>query len=205
MRSDIVPGGRFPDFALVDHTNTRRKLEAIQGNDPMVVLLSRGHFCPKEHQHHLEIAALQSKVAVACTKLVTITTDDVLQAAAFRRAVGADWLFLCDPGRRVQRDLEIQDYTDPEHDPMLPHTIVLAPGMLVHKVYNGYWFWGRPSAQDLWQDLRDVTRAVRPDWDPSAPGLREAWEAGDRSNHYPYWAEAPASARLLRLGAPRWR
>jgi hypothetical protein len=26
-----------------------------------------------------------------------------------------------------------------------------------------------------------VTREIRTDWDPSAPGLREAWEAGDTS------------------------
>jgi hypothetical protein len=33
----------------------------------------------------------------------------------------------------------------------------------------------------LWHDLRDVTREIRPDWDLSAPGLREAWNAGDLS------------------------
>lgn len=29
-----------------------------------------------------------------------------------------------------------------------------------------------------------ATREIRPDWDLSAPGLRAAWEAGDRSRHY---------------------
>ncbi len=29
---------------------------------------------------------------------------------------------------------------------MIPHTLVLKPGLVVHRVYNGYWFWGRPSA-----------------------------------------------------------
>jgi hypothetical protein len=64
---------------------------------------------------------------------------------------------------------------------MIPHTLVLKPGLVVHSVYNGYWFWGRPSFVDLWHDLRDVTRETRPDWDLGAPGLREAWEAGDHS------------------------
>jgi hypothetical protein len=64
---------------------------------------------------------------------------------------------------------------------MIPHTLVLKPGLVVHTVYNGYWFWGRPSVQDLWQDLRAATAEIRPDWDLSAPGLREAWAAGDRS------------------------
>ena len=62
---------------------------------------------------------------------------------------------------------------------MIPHTLVLRPGLVVHSIYNGYWFWGRPSFVDLWHDLRAVTREIRPDWDLSAPGLREAWDAGD--------------------------
>jgi hypothetical protein len=33
-----------------------------------------------------------------------------------------------------------------------------------------------------------VTRKVRPDWDPTVPGLREAWDAGDKSKFYPYTA-----------------
>ena len=28
---------------------------------------------------------------------------------------------------------------------MIPHTLVLKPGLVVHRIYNGYWFWGRPS------------------------------------------------------------
>ncbi|TMD66624.1 MAG: AhpC/TSA family protein, partial [Chloroflexi bacterium] len=47
------------------------------------------------------------------------------------------------------------------------------------------WFWGRPSTQELWLDLREVTRKIRPDWDLAAPGLRENWE-GDKRLHYPY-------------------
>ena len=34
MRSDIVPGGVFPDYELPDHTETLRKLSEIQGDDP---------------------------------------------------------------------------------------------------------------------------------------------------------------------------
>ena len=64
---------------------------------------------------------------------------------------------------------------------MIPHTLVLKPGLVVHSIYNGYWFWGRPSVDDLWRDLRTATSEIRPDWDLSAPGLREAWDAGDHS------------------------
>jgi hypothetical protein len=67
---------------------------------------------------------------------------------------------------------------------MIPHTFVLKPGLVIYSVYNGYWFWGRPSVMDLWNDLRAVTSQIRPDWDLSAPGLREAWNAGDLSRFH---------------------
>ena len=57
MRSDIRPGGTFPDYALPDHTNTVRKLSELQGDDPLILTLARGNYCPKEHQQHLELAA----------------------------------------------------------------------------------------------------------------------------------------------------
>jgi hypothetical protein len=38
----------------------------------------------------------------------------------YRTGVGAHWTFLSDPGRKVQKDLDIAEYTDPEHDPMIP-------------------------------------------------------------------------------------
>ena len=181
MRSDIVPGGVFPDYELPDHTGTVHTLSRLQGRDPLILTLARGHHCPEEHQQHLELAAFQPEIAVAHTQVVTIATDDHRTLQEFRASVGARWTFLSDPGRIVQQDLDIQEYTDPENDPMIPHTLVLKPGLVVHTVYNGHWFWGRPSVQDLWHDLRAATAEIRPDWDLSAPGLRAAWAAGDWS------------------------
>ena len=84
----------------------------------------------------------------------------------------------------MQKDLDIQEYTDPHHDPMVPHTLVLKPGLVIHSVYNGYWFWGRPSIEDLRRDLRDATREIRPDWDINTPEQRAAWDAGDHSGFF---------------------
>ena len=181
MRADIAPGGKLPDYQLPDHTGTPRKLSELQGEDPMILTLARGEYCPKEHQQHLELAAFYPRIAVAYTQVVTISTDDHHHTQAFRASVGAQWPFLSDPERIVQKDLEIQEYTDPENDPMIPHTLVLKPGLVIHRIYNGYWFWGRPSVYDLWQDLRVVSAEIRPDWDLSKPGLRAKWDAGDLS------------------------
>jgi hypothetical protein len=49
----------------------------------------------------------------------------------------------------------------------------------IRSIYDGYWFWGGPTISDLWHDLRDVSSEIRPDWDLSVQGLREAWDAGD--------------------------
>jgi hypothetical protein len=47
---------------------------------------------------------------------------------------------------------------------------------------------------DLWHDLRAVSREVRPDWDLSAPGLRDAWDAGDLSPYHG-WNKRGADSR----------
>jgi len=131
MRADIVPGGTFPDYELTDHTKTRRRLSGLQGIDPMILVLSRGGFCPKDHQQHLELAANYPKIRVGYTQIVTISTDNILKSNEFRDSVGAQWTFLSDAGRKIQKDLDIKEYTDPYYDPMIPYTLVLKPGLVI--------------------------------------------------------------------------
>ena len=89
MRSDIRPGGIFPDYALPDHTGTVRTLSELQGRDPLILTLARGNYCPKEHRQHLELAANYPKIAVAYTQMATIATDDHHVLQEFRASVGA--------------------------------------------------------------------------------------------------------------------
>ena len=63
---------------------------------------------------------------------MTIATDEHHTLQEFRASVGAQWPFLSDTGRIVQKDLDIQEYTDPANDPMIPHTLVLKPGLVIH-------------------------------------------------------------------------
>ena len=69
MRPDIAPGGVFPDYELPDHTGKLCKLSELQGDDPLILTLARGHYCPKEHQQHLELAAFYPKIAVSYNRL----------------------------------------------------------------------------------------------------------------------------------------
>lgn len=128
MRSDITPGGLFPDYELPDHTNVRRRLSELQGGDPLILTLAPGHYCPKEHQQHLELAAFFPRIAVAYTQVATITTDEHHELQEFRASVGAQWTFLSDPAASSNRTLDIKEYTDPDHDPMISHTLALNQG-----------------------------------------------------------------------------
>ena len=194
MRDDIVPGAVFPDYELSDHTGRRRKLSDLQGGDPMIVVLGRGGFCPKDRRQAEGLVQLHREMEVGYCRLVTITTDSILETNEYRTGVGAHWPFLSDPRRIVQKDLDIAEYTDATHDPMIPHVVVLEPGLVVYRIYNGYWFFGRPTVEELRLDLRAVTMKCRPDWDIASPELRAAWQAGRKELFYPYGrtrAEAP--------------
>jgi peroxiredoxin len=103
MRPDIVPGGTFPDYELPDHENVSRRLSELQGDDPLILTLARGHYCPKEHQQHLELAAAYTKIAVAYTHVVTIATDDHHTLQEFRASVGAQWTSCPIPGEPSRR------------------------------------------------------------------------------------------------------
>ena len=152
----------------------------------MILILSRGGFCPKERRQHEGLVQLRRELEVAYCGLVTITTDNVIETNEFRSGVGAHWPFLSDARRVVQKDLDIAEYTDPLHNPMIPHTIVLEPGLVIYKIYMGYWFFGRPTIEDLRQDLRAVTKKCRPDWDITTPELKAAWQQGKKELFYPY-------------------
>jgi len=186
MRADIVPEAIFPDYSLADHTGKHRKLSELQGIDPMIVVLSRGGFCPKDRRQAEGLVQLHHEMEVGYCRLVTISTDNLVETNEYRTGVGAHWTFLSDAGRAVQKDLDIAEYTDATHNPMIPHTIVLEPGLVVFKIYQGYWFFGRPSNEELRQDLREVLKKCRPDWDLSNPGNKAAWSRGEKERFYPY-------------------
>jgi hypothetical protein len=152
----------------------------------MIVVLSRGGYCPKDRRQSEGLVYLHREMEVGYCRLVTISTDNLLETNENRTGVGAHWPFLSDPTRKVQKDLDIAEYTDPTHNPMIPHTIVLEPGLVVFKIYNGYWYFGRPTIEELRHDLRSVLQKCRPDWDITKPELKAAWERGDKMRFYPY-------------------
>jgi len=177
MSTGLKPGKTFPDFELRDDAGERRKLSELQGSNAMILMLGRGEHCPRERQHQREMLKFYEWCAVAFTELVTVLPNDLHETNKLRISTGAHWTYLADEDLEVQRTLDIREYTDTHHDATVPHTLVLAPGLKIDKVYVGYWFWGRPTPYQLWEDLQNLHRRIKPDFDPTTAEVRAEWEA----------------------------
>ncbi|HSD78112.1 MAG TPA: redoxin domain-containing protein, partial [Solirubrobacteraceae bacterium] len=158
MSKNLEPGMVLPDFELPDENGDRHRLSELQGDGCLVLMLGRGEHCPRERQQQKEMVRFHEWCPVAFTELVTILPNDLHDTYKLRISTGAHWTFLADTELDVQRALDINEYTDPHHaNAGVPHTVILSPGLRIEKVYVGYWFWTRPSPEQLWLDLQELT------------------------------------------------
>lgn len=165
---DLSPGARFPDLDLPDHTGRPRLLSELAGGDPVALVTSRGWWCPKEQRYLRALARVQDEFEVAYTRIVVVSVDPPEVQAAFRAGLGVRFTFLSDSERRWLPKLGLLEGTDTVHHPYRPAGLTLFPDLTIHRAYNGYWFWGRATMEELRQDMRAITRAVRADWDVPA-------------------------------------
>lgn len=174
MRPDLKVGSKFPNFELPDHTGQMQKLSGLLRGYPGVLIFSRGYFCPKDRwQMRNYVMHLQPELRVNYCKLITVSVDDSLLSAETRTQLGADWPFLSDPERKLLHELQMVDTTDPLHGEIyIPYTFVLDRDRTIHKVYNGWWYLGRPTVEELRMDLREVM-SRRSDWVYPGSGLPE--------------------------------
>jgi peroxiredoxin len=168
-------GAAFPDLTLPDSDGIPRTLSALADGDPLVLQTFRGPWCPKEQTWFRELLPLQDEADVAYTRMVSLSVDQPEVLASLRDGLGARWTFLSDAERRYVDVLGLRETTDSTHRPYAPYAFVLLPDLTVSAAWNGYWYWGRPTRQELWLALREATRRVRSDW--VVPG-----EAGDRAS-----------------------
>ena len=166
---ELAVGGQVPDFDLLDHAGNQRRLSQLVGGDPTVLHFYRGWWCPKEQTFFRRLVALQDDAEVAYSRILSVSIDSPEVNAAFRAGLGARWTFLSDPDRQVQTQLRLRETTDTLNDPYVPVVAVIGPDLRVNAVYNGYWYWGRPTVDELVKNLRDLSRALRPDWEAPTP------------------------------------
>lgn len=160
---------RLPDFEALDHSANRRRLSEIVGDDPTILHTYRGPWCPKEQRFFRRLVTLQDELEVSYCRLVSLSVDPPEVAYAYRAGLGARWPFLCDPDRHVLDQLGLRETTDTVHDPYVPRVFVLRPDRSVESEYDGYWFVGRPTLDELVLDLRRVCADVRDGWAAPTP------------------------------------
>jgi len=163
----LQPGSAFPDLDLPDHTGRERRLTELAGGDPVALLFSRGWWCPKEQRHLREIAELQDEFEVAYARIVVVSTDPPEVQSTFRAGLGARFTFLSDAERRWLGRLDLLEESDTTHKPYRPTAFTLFPDLKVHRRYDGFWYWGRPTNEDLRQDMRAISAQVRDDFERS--------------------------------------
>jgi len=162
MSKGLTPGAVLVDFELPDDGGTRRRLSQLQGDNAMILMFGRGEHCPRERQHLREMVRFHQWCAVAFTQLVTVLPNNLHDTNKMRITTGAYWPFLADPDLHVQRSLQIEEYTDPHHRATVPHTLVLAPGLVIDKVYVGYWSGAGPRPSSFGWTCRTCCGAPRP-------------------------------------------
>ena len=120
-------------------------------------------------RHH---TLLQDELAVNYCHLAVISTDPPEVSAAFRTGLGATFAFLSDHDRKAITQLDIIEQTAAGFRyglVALPYTFSLAPDLTIHRVYDGWWFVGRPTNEELRQDMRAIMRACRADYHYTPP------------------------------------
>jgi peroxiredoxin len=177
MLKNLSPGDVFPDFELPDENGETHRLSELQGDDLMVLMLGRGEHCPRERQHQRELLRFHEWSSVAFTQMVTVLPNDLHDVYKLKISTGAHWTYLADAELELQTALDIREYTDPHHAATVPHTVILSPGLVIEKIYVGFWFWGRPSPYQLWADLGELLTRIKPDFDPLTDEARAAYAA----------------------------
>ena len=173
LMSVFKPKDLFPDFKLPNHQGKIQSLSSFtrqgeadqrygfQDGYPIIVIFSRGFFCPRDQQQFRSLVAFQDELKVNFCQMVSVSADEVKVSAAFRAGLGANWTFFSDTERNVIKQLGILDETEGEYAyKALPYTFVLKPNLEIYKIYNGWYFVGRPTLEELRQDLRAIMQEM---------------------------------------------
>lgn len=169
MTTSLGVGDLFPDAVLPDQRGHDIQLSSLMRPSqvdrhlgfadgyPLILIFGRGFFCPRDQQQFRGLVQFQQELAVNYCKLATVSADSPLVSAAFRAGLGATWPFLSDEPRTLMRQINILDETEGEYAYRAqPYTFVLRADLTVAKIYNGWWYVGRPTLEELRHDLRTL-------------------------------------------------
>ena len=113
------------------------------------------------------LTEFQKELAVSYCRLAVVSVDPPEVNAAFKVGLGAGFPFLSDKDHTAIKQLDIVDTSDTVHGTLaIPYAFSLMPDLAVHKIYCGWWYVGRPTVEELRQDLREMMRTIQSDFDP---------------------------------------
>jgi peroxiredoxin/cold shock CspA family protein len=196
MTTNLKVGDKFPDIEL---PNQEGKLKRLSGftqpgqmdrmlgfsdGYPLIVVFYRGFFCPRDNQQMRQLVQFQAELKVNYGQLISIGVQPAVVQAAFRAGLGAQWQFLSDERREVVKQINILDETEGEYAYVAqPYTFVLRPDLTLHKIYNGWFYVGRPTLDELRLDLRTMMETL---------------------SNYRYEAYNTPEARRIRISQQEW-
>jgi peroxiredoxin/cold shock CspA family protein len=196
MTVNLKINDRFPDAELTDHRYRKRQLSdftrpaeidnelGFTDGYPLILVFYRGFFCPRDQQQMRLLVTYQDELAVNFCRLVAVAIQPPIVQAAFAAGLGAKWTFLCDTERTLIKQINILDETEGEYaDTAQPDTFVLRPDLSIYKLYNGWYFVGRPTIEELRQDTRAIMQT---------------------HSYYPYEAWNTAEAKQIRIPQSDW-
>ncbi len=114
------------------------------------------------------LTEFQKELAVNYCKLAVVSVDPPEVSAAFKAGLGAEFPFLSDHDRAVVQALDMTEKSKSRGVTAIPYGFSLMPDLTVHNIYCGYWYVGRPTVEELRQDLRAMMKKCRSDFDPQA-------------------------------------
>ncbi len=95
-----------------------------------------------------------------------VSVDPPSVQAAFKAGLGAHFPFLSDVELQLTDKLGIRETTDKVHGPLpVPFTFALLPDLTIHRIFNGWYFVGRPTPEELRLSIREMVRNGVPDGD----------------------------------------
>jgi peroxiredoxin/cold shock CspA family protein len=196
MTTSLKIGDKFPDIELPNQDGKPRRLShftrpgqmdqklGFSDGYPLIVVFYRGFFCPRDNQQMRQLVKFQAELKVNYGQLVAIAVQPPQVQAAFRAGLGAQWHFLADERREVVRQIGILDETEGEYaDVAQPYTFVLRPDLTIYKIYNGWFYVGRPTLDELRLDLRAIMETL---------------------SNYSYEAYNTPEARRIRIPQQEW-
>ncbi len=102
-----------------------------------------------------ELVQFPERTEVAHCRLAVVFVDPPQAQTAFKAGLGGQFPFLSDAQLTLTDELGIREATDKRHGPV-PFTFALLPDLTIHRIFNGWYFVGLPTRDELRITIREM-------------------------------------------------